>query len=417
MGLFSSIRVLWAQLTTGQHSGPQDNSPIGGSSSKDSPSVGQDAAMTVSAVWASMKLLCETLASLPFFVYDNTDPKNRKLVRDTSLYILLHETPNRRHTPMEFWAVMWMNFFFRGNAYALMQRGYNNEVIQLWPLAADQVEVEVAKNGDLIYKYYYDGNINIYSAESILHLRDTGNGVLGMNRLDYMRQSLGIAIGANSQLARTFSRDAKRPGVFSIDKTLTADQRAQIRKEFKGLSEGNDDNLFVLEHGAKFDPLSLTPAEMQLMETREMSAEEMARWFGVPSVLVNDGNNTTKWGSGIGEIIEGFYKFQLRTIIVNMQQAVRKRVMTPQQRSKFIAEVNIDAILAASKKDRVEIYAKEVQNGLKTRNEVRALENDPPITGGDVLTVQSNLVPIDMLGKVQNQGATNDQSTKDPISQ
>jgi len=115
-------------------------------------------------------------------------------------------------------------------------------------------------------------------------------------------------------------------------------------------------------------------------------------------VLVHHSNVTT-WGSGIEQIVAGFHKFTVRPILVSIEQAVRKRVMTPAQRAKMTAEFSLDALLRASLKERMEIYSAAVQNGIKSRNECRQLENDPPYAGGDVFTAQSNLLPIEKLGQ------------------
>jgi HK97 family phage portal protein len=417
MTIFSTFRSWFGQGSTGQTSGVQRSEPFILSSEVATPVVGQDRALTLSAIWAAVKLLSENVASLPWFVYDVDSKGMRTINRTETLYQLLHERPNQRMTSMEFWSTMFLNFFFRGNAYALKQTNGIGEVIQLWPLASDQVEVEVLRDGSTIYKYYYDGKVTIYSSESIFHLKDTGNGTMGMDRLEFMRQSLGIALGANNQTARTFARDSKRPGVFSIDKTLTPTQREEVRQNFAGLQEGNSTELIVLEMGAKFDPLGLTPAEMQLLETKRFSVEEVGRWFGIPGVLINDTSKSTTWGTGIEQIIEGFYKFTLRSFIVNVEQSVRFRIMTPSQRARLSASMNVDALLRVSKEKRVALYATEVQNGLKTRNQCRQLEDEPPVPGGDIITVQANLLPIELLGKVKPQGASSDKPTEDAIAQ
>ena len=106
---------------------------------------------------------------------------------------------------------------------------------------------------------------------------------------------------------------------------------------------------------------------------------------------------------GIEQIVDGFHKFTIRPLLVSIEQAVRKRVMTAAQRARVTCEVNLDALLRASLKDRMAIYSSAVQNGIKSRNECRQLENDPPYDGGDVFTAQSNLAPITMLGQT---GAT-----------
>jgi HK97 family phage portal protein len=125
----------------------------------------------------------------------------------------------------------------------------------------------------------------------------------------------------------------------------------------------------------------------------------------VPPVLVHHANVTT-WGSGIEQILDGFYKLTIRPMLVSIEQATRKRVLTPRQRATMAVEFAFDALLRGSLKDRMEIYAKATQNGLKTRNECRQLENDSPIDGGDELTVQSNLVPIRLLGQVAASGGS-----------
>jgi HK97 family phage portal protein len=149
-----------------------------------------------------------------------------------------------------------------------------------------------------------------------------------------------------------------------------------------------------------------------LLETRRFTVEEICRWFGVPPVLVSHSNVTT-WGSGIEQLIDGFFKFTVRPYLVKIEQGLSKRVATSAQRVRYTIEYNFDALLRASMKDRAEIYAKMVQNGLKTRNECRQLENDPQMPGADDLTAQVNLAPLSMLGKTGKQSNSSPQEVED----
>lgn len=149
----------------------------------------------------------------------------------------------------------------------------------------------------------------------------------------------------------------------------------------------------------KYEQLSLSPEDQQLLESRQFTVEEIARWFGVPSVLINQ-SNVTAWGTGIDALIEGFYKLTIRPLLVSIEQALTKRVLTPAQRAVLSVEFSLEGLLRSSLKDRAEIYSKLVQNGLKTRNECRQLENDPPVQGGDELTAQTNLAPLSKLGAI-----------------
>ncbi len=362
---------------------------------------GVDGAMQLSAVWAVVELLVDNIASLPLFVYTRAkgEAGHKKLARKEFLWRLLHDEPNRRMTAMEFFQFLLLNFILRGNAFARLIRDGAGEVIEMWPLASDQMRVEVLRDRSVVYTYTYDGVEVVYAADSILHWKDKGNGIVGMDRLAYMRSTLGLALNAQTHSTSVFTKRAKRPGIFMIDKLLSPKQRTEIRSNYAGLVEGSDDDLLVLEAGAKFQPLDMTPADLQLLDTRRFSIEEIARWFGVPSVLINDTAKTTTWGTGVGQLIEGFYKFRLRPILSSLEQAIEFRVLTPDQRKKLTVEFSLDALLRGSLKDRLETGAKAVQNGLMTRNEWRQLENLPPMPGGDILTAQTNLTPLEKLGE------------------
>jgi HK97 family phage portal protein len=398
---FQSLRRLFGNVgSTGQQDGIQYTEPFVRVYEK-TPDYGIDGALQVSAVWSSVELLCDNLASLPIFVYEREagPDGHKKLARDTSLWTLLHETPNNRHTTMEFWQFLTLNYLLRGNAYARLIRNERGEVIQMIPLSSDQVEVEVLRGtGDVVYKYLYEGKMAIYASDSILHWRDKGNGIVGMSRLDYMRSTVNVAVSAQNHTANVYRKSAKRPGVFMIDRVLTEEQRAAIRQNYKGLTEGNDDDLLVLEAGAKFEPLNMSPADIQLLETRKFTVEDIARWFGIPSAMINDTTKTTTWGTGVEQLIEGFYKFRLRPMLESLEQVLERRVLTPAQRRRYSVEFSLDAILRGSLSDRLETGSKAVQNGLMTRNEWRQLENLPPMPGADKLTAQVNLMPVDMLG-------------------
>lgn len=394
----------------GEGAGTQNASPSVALVS-DMANVGVDGALQISTVWACIDRRATTIASLPFFAYESKDGQ-RSLARSSRLYSLLHESPNQRMTPFEFWRAMVMNHDLRGNAYARIERDATGEAFALWPMPADQVEVMVLPDGAMVYKYTYDQDVAILAASSVLHIKNLGNGTTGLAKLEFMRPATDEAVKSQQAASKMFGSGGKPTGVLMVDSVLSKEQRDKIRESFKGLTEGTTGRLMVLEANMKYQQLSLSPEDQQLLETRKFSVEEICRWFDVPPVLVHH-SNVTAWGTGIFEIKDGFYTLSLAPLCKNIEQAVRKRVMTSKQRASMTAEYSMDAMLRASIKDRFEIYAKAVQNGLKTRNEARQLENDPPVDGGDQLTVQSNLLPIALLGK---QTGGSNVSSQDPIA-
>jgi HK97 family phage portal protein len=377
----------------------------------DASAIGVDGALQISTVWACVELRANIIASLPFFAYKQSNGQ-KDLARSSRLYQLLHDSPNSRMTPFEFWRAMMLNHDLRGNAYARIERDINGEAMAIWPMPADQVTAFVLDDGSMAYEYRLDGNVAVFSDANVLHLKNLGNGTTGFAKLEFMRSTTDEAAKAQSSASKVFGNGGKPTGVLMIDKVLDSNQRKQIQERFAEMAMGNTARLFVLEASMKYQQLSMSPEDQQLLQTRNFNVEELCRWFAVPPVLVHHSNVTT-WGSGVEAIVDGFHKLVVRPIVVNIEQSVRKRVMTPRQRSSMVAEFSIDALLRSSAKDRFEIYAQAVQNGLKTRNECRQLENDPPMPDGDQLTAQTNLIQLSKLGTTGGSNAP----SQNPIAQ
>lgn len=375
----------------------------------DSGNIAPDGALQISAVWACIDRRASTIASLPFFAY-TTRNGQRELARNSRLYSLLHESPNSRMTPYEFWRAMMLNHDLRGNAYARIDRDGRGEAMALWPMPADQVEVEVLGDGSMVYKYQLGSDIAVLSEQNVLHLKNLGNGTVGLSKLEFMRSTTDEAAKAQGTASKVFGTGGKPTGVLMIDKVLNPEQRKNIKDSFAGMAEGSTSRLFVLEASMKYEQLSMSPEQQQLLETRKFSVEEIARWFDVPAVLINH-PGVVQYGNH--DVIEGlFYKLSIRPMLVSIEQATRKRVMTANQRSFMSCEFQMDALLRGSAAERADAYAKGLQNGWITRAEVRQLEGWPYMAGTDVLTAQSNLLPLDKLGQATASGGSGD-----PIAQ
>lgn len=375
-----------------------------------------DGALQLSAVWACVDRRANIVASLPLFAYQRDASGQKTLDRNSRLYQLLHDSPNSRMTPLDFWRVMMVNHDLRGNAYARIDRDANGEAISLWPMPADQVEVNVLLDGSVVYLYRIFNDLVVLAEENVLHLKNLGNGTVGFAKLDFMRVTTDEMYKAQESASKLFGAGGKPTGVLMYDGVLKPEQREAIRTSFSEMSTTTSTGrLFVLEAAMKYQQLGISPEDQQLLESRKFGVEEICRWFDVPPVLAHHSNVTT-WGTGVEAIIDGWYKLSIRPLLVGIEQAITKRVMTPQQRARMSVEFSFDALLRGNIKDRFEVYAKGVQNGITTRNEARQLENLPPIAGGDELTAQVNLAPLAMLGQTGN-GASNATNTQNDQAQ
>jgi HK97 family phage portal protein len=409
---FGAFFRFWGN-SLGDRKGVQTGSPSS-SLIDDVPATNIDAAFQISTVWRAVEILSKLIATLPLMIYENKKGM-RELARDSNLWMLLHESPNSRMTPSEFWVAILLNFLLRGNGYARIQRNpMTGEAEALWPMPADQVEMRILDDGSAVYQYRIGNDVAILAAENVFHLKEMGNGTIGMARLDYMKATVGESINSQRAANKLFANGGKPTGVLMVDSVLSPDQRAAVKKNFDEMATGTTSRLYVLEANMKYQQINLSPEDLQLLSTRQFTVQEMGRWFGVPAILLNQTENTTTLGSSSADIIDNFFKVTIGPLVVNIEQAMRKRIMVSSQRARYTAEFNVDALLRANLKDRMEIYSKAVQNGLKNRNECRQLENDAPYDGGEIYTAQSNLLPIAMLGKVKPSGGNS--GTQDTIA-
>lgn len=365
-------------------------------------SVGNDGALQISAVWACIDLRANTIGSLPFFAY-NVRNGEKTLARGSRLYSILHDSPNSRMTPLEFWRAMMLNYDLRGNAYARLERDGAGEVVAMWPMPADQVTVTVLADGAMVYEYTLGQNVAILAESNVLHLKNLGNGTTGLAKLDFMRNTTDEAAKAQGAASKVFGNGGKPTGLLMLDKVLTPEQRKSMMTRFAEMSEGNTSRLFLLEANMKYQQLSMSPEDQQLLETRQYGVEEVCRWYGMPPVMVGH-SGVTAWGSGISELVQGWHTLHLRPMLVNIEQALKKRVMSPRQRATMDIEISFDALLRGSPTQRSEMYAKAAQNGWLTRAEIRQLEGWPAMPGTNMLTAQSNLLPLDKLGTTTASG-------------
>lgn len=362
--------------------------------------VTEDTALQVSAVWACVRLLAETVASLPVHVYRKL-PNGRVSDKEHWLARMAARKMNRYQTRVEFFETMMLNLALHGNAYARIER-IGGKIRSLMPLMASQMEVTLLNDGSIIYTYTEDGRVSVYAEKSIWHVRLNGNGIIGKSPLAFARNIIGVAQAAEQTVTSVYQNGGKRSGVLSVDKLLTKEQRAAIRENFATLTTGDDARLLVLEMGMKFDAISMSPQDIELLASRKFQLEEICRWFGVPSVLVNDTSGSTAWGSGIEQIVSGFYKLNLRPYLERIEASVSANLFTPDEADEYEFEFDFDGLLRSDMKTRLEGYRTAVAGTILTPNEVRMMEGWAAVDGGDKLLSQVNMTPIDKLGEDMN---------------
>lgn len=390
MSIFQAL-ISWVMGGLRRLQGVQSGAPVA-YAQESASTVTFESAMQLSAVWACVKLLAETVASLPITIYKTTN-KGRMIDDSHPLMALFRSKPNRYQTKVEFFETVMLNLILHGNAYCYIERR-GGMIISLLPMMSSQVQTILLPDGSVVHEYYKESGVDVLSTDSVWHLKLMGNGIIGLSPLDYQRNTLGIAQAAEGAVTKIYRNGAKPSGVLTMDRILTKEQRDMIRSNFASLTTGDDDRLMVLEGGVKFDAISLSPQDIELLASRKFQIEEICRWYGVPSVMINDTSSTTVWGSGIQQIVEGFYKLTLRPILEKIEASILANLMSPTESLRRTAEFDFEALLRTDFKTRLESYRIGVQAGIITPNEARLEEGRQSMPGGDQLYIQGATIPL-----------------------
>lgn len=363
-----------------------------------------DSSLQLSAVWACVRLITESISSLPIILYQRNADGSRTPVKQHSLVDLFAYKVNRWQTKQEFFESIIYQFVMLGNSYAAVQRNTQQEVIALVPLMSPQMGVKLENNGDIQYRYNTQQETRIYSHDQIWHNKLFGNGIVGLSPIAYARDSLGIGQAAQTATTNIYRNGGKPSGILSIDQPLKPDQRTAVKENFSEIANGNSDRLFVLEAGMKFERVSMSPQDIELLSSRRFQVEDIARFFMVPGVLINDKQDSTAWGTGIEQIILGFYKFGLRPYLERLKSSMNVWLLTREERARgFEFDFDLRAYLQPGMDERIKTGKEAVTGGIMTPNEVRQIEGLAPKDGGDNLYLQQQNWPINRLSDPSRQ--------------
>lgn len=403
MSLWSAIRGAFSSgALSNPEKGYQSSGPAGFGNDT-TVTVGDERALGVSAVFACIRLIVQSGAPLPLGFYRRTKDGREALPEDHYLCRLLKYKPNLYMTAKSFRQALWMQRVMWGNAYArkIMSGG---RTVGLLPLKPAYMQVERGIEG---LRYFYSTNTGRkeYSADEIFHWKGfSPDGMIGLSPLAYQRYTLGISVAADKKAATSFS--AMPSMGLKLDDYPTPDQQKQLRELYgPGTNMTGDGNFWIFPGGMTPEKLGLPPDDLQMLESRQLQVVEIARFYGVPAVMI-DGNQgaTSAWPASYEQQVLAFLTFTLKSYLEEFEDQVVASLVAPAERLTVFAEHNVEGFLRADSKARSSYLSTMVSNGMMTRNEARKKENLPPVDGGDELTVQVNMTPLDELEKVMEKG-------------
>ena len=351
----------------------------------------QQSALSTSAVFACVRVLSESIASLPLKIYRKTDGGTKKEAVNHPIAKLLNtDGPTPWLTAPEFWEMQAGHNALRGNAYSYKVRNGAGAYIGFVPLNPANIQIDVKLDDfsepKILYKYTVEGRgqpVDIPAAD-IWHLKGiSSDGFVGLSPLTLAREAIGLSLAAESHGSVYFKNGAKPSGVVSYPGKLKETAYLRFKESIQeAISGDNKFKALLLEEGASWAQVGMSNENSQFLETRQFQVEDIARMFRVPNILIGHPDKTSTYASA-EQFMISFVTHTLRPWLVRLEKSITKHLLAD-DRQNYFAEFKIDGLLRGDVKSRYEAYALAIQNTWMSTNEVRALENMNPREGGDV---------------------------------
>ncbi len=426
MGIFSGLfrsrgaGVRWTPLAEGEKHRPSrkarqpQNSTsgsayrffLGGSTS--GKSVTERSAMQMTAVYACVRILSESIAGLPVHLYRYQDDGRKEKATDHALYRLLHDEPNPEMTSFVFRETLMTHLLLWGNAYSQIIRNGKGEVVALYPLMPNRMTVDRDERGRLYYSYQVSdsdaptmkgGTVNLKPTD-VLHIPGLGfDGLVGYSPIAMAKNAIGMAIACEEYGAKFFANGATPGGILEHPGTVKDPSRVRDSWNAAFGGSGNANKVAVLEEGMKYTPISISPEQAQFLETRKFQIDEIARIFRVPPHMVGDLDKSSF--SNIEQQSLEFVKYTLEPWIVRWEQSINRALLSETEKSSYFVRFNVEGLLRGDYQSRMEGYATARQNGWMSANDIRELEKldrIPAEDGGDLYLINGNMLPLNRAG-------------------
>lgn len=386
---------------------------MGASQSDAGMVVNERHSLHLSAVQACVRVIAETLGTLPLNVYQRVG-KGKVKAETHRMWPLLHDTPNPQMTAVVFREAMTAQTLLWGNGYAEIQRDRAGRVVALWPLPSDRTR-PVRKDNQLKYETEVQSNLDPYvfqvgfeapnqdkirylNPSDVLHIPGLSfNGLLGMSPIQLARQTVGLSMAAERFGALFFGNGSRPSGILTHPGRLRPEARKNIEESFREAnSRENAQRAIVLEEGITWNPMSVPPEDSQFIQTRQFQIAEIARIFRVPLHLIQDLSRSTN--NNIEQQSIEFVMHTVRPWAVRWEQELCRKLLG----APFFAEHDISGLLRGDWQSRMLGYQALRNLGAISANDIREAEGWNPVSpeeGGDVLIAPLNMTPLAALAK------------------
>lgn len=378
---------------------------FGGIESEAGIQVSEETAMSYSAVYACVRIIAETIASLPLNIYKRLPSGGKQKDTNHYLYWLLHNQPNKDMTSFIWREVAMTHVLLWGNHYSLLERDGMGKIYSIYPMIPWNMHVEMVVNPETgkktkIYDYYSDNGIVRLQPYDVLHIAGLSfDGLVGKTPLGWYREQIGLGLAMQTYNSKFFRNGMHAGGIFTTPQVLKDETYQRLKNELKdkyaGLGKAH--GIMLLEQDLKFNQISVNPDDAQLLESRKFQVEEIARIFRVPLHLLQNIDRATF--SNIENQGINFVTHTIRPWLVRNEQAYNMQLLTEGEKRTYFIEHIVDGLLRGDTESRYKSYNIARMGGWMNADEIRELENMNPMEDGQgkIYLAPLNMIPLNQL--------------------
>ncbi len=352
--------------------------------------VSPDRALKCVPAFAAVRVISETIGSLPCHLYARAADGSKSRADKHPLYKLLHDRPNGWTSAAEFVMGLQKDALTHGAGLAYANRS-GERIVEMIRLPAGSTVVETdPETLEPRYKTTLrNGSTRTYRWQDILHVP----ALDGMAPIKQASEAIGLCMAMETHAANLFGRGARPSGVLKAKGKINEEVGKRLKTSWQGAhAGGSSGGTAILEDGIEFEALTFASVDLQFAELRSFQVIEIARALRVPPVLLMDYGRAT-W-SNSAEMSQSFLTYCVMPWLKLWQGAI-SRLLTLEEQEKFFPEFMVDDLIRADIAARFQAYAVAVQSRIILPNEIRAMENRAPISGGDEFPSAAASTPID----------------------
>lgn len=384
--------------------------------------VSKEQALRVAAVWSCVRVLSETIASLPISLYERDENNQKKVKSDNPLNALISQQPSPLFNSFMFFERIMVDLSLDGNSYAYIERNNGGFPIGLHPIKCNDVDVFISPKGrGVYYEIKQSDSENIYpkvgrvNGIDMIHIKGLStNGIQGKSPIQMAAETLGIALALDKHAGAYFKNGSQLGGILKHPGTLKPETAKRLRESWSNNYSGtsNTGKTAILEEGMDFQARTIPNNQAQFIESRQYQISDICRIFRVPNHLVNDLSNATYSNIEAQQI--DFVVHTITPWIKRIESELNAKLVPFKKRGSEYFKFNLTAILRGDSKARADYYRTLVNIGVMSPDEVRKLEDLNSVGGAsEDYYMQSNMLPINRLGESTSREELNENINED----